>query len=144
MHTRDAIIREIEDAFAHVELPSTSAYARAPLYDVLGEPDEFWSFGTWLQGRPRESLSDHQLILVAQYATQLEPEHVHYYAPSILVRTLQCDDFFSYVPTVPFGPAKFDWQQRMAVVHYIEFLAMSRSRFRGDQAESLIREWRSS
>ena len=143
LHTREAIIKEIEDTFTHVELPSTPAYSRAPFYDVLGDPDEFWAFGNWLQGRPRDSLSDYELALVAMYAPYLEPEHVHYYAPSILIRALQCSEFFSmFYGACPFEPAKFNWPQRMAVVHYIEFVATSLNYFRGDEAEALVREWR--
>lgn len=145
--TRDELISQITAAFEYVAYPSVSVVGyEEPEHSHV---DDFWQIAQWLTGRPRDSLSDWELFLVARFGHGLAPEIVHYYASTIMIRALMTENpqIRSYLlpeaSECPFPMKCFNWPQRECVVRFIEFLAPNESWLYWDaKAETLVRKWR--
>jgi len=142
--TRDELIKQIREAFEYVEYPDVPVYPHEeePLHPNVNDA---WQIAQWLTGRPRESLTDWELYLVAWFGYSLSPEITHYYAPEIMIRTLlteDCDHLAHAAAYCWFPKRCFNWQQRMAVIRFIEYLAAEDNWYIDEEATELILKWR--
>lgn len=124
---RDSLIHAVETAWAHVGFPTQAIDAMA----ARTSPDDIYAkLAAWLMHRPRESMSDDELLVVARHETFLPDAVIHYYVPRILIRSIEgAPDLLSYEPPSSSiwaaGPTRaFDWPQRQCMKRLWRYLAL--------------------